>query len=108
MTYHVGRDGSIPGVVIRRILGVPLIRTVPIVPSLKKLLMDILLFAKAFRLLLKGRYDLLHTHEAASMFRVPVAKLFRVRRLYDIHSSLPRQLTNFRSKRFYPLFLLFE
>jgi glycosyltransferase involved in cell wall biosynthesis len=51
---------------------------------------------KAFRLLHRGRYDLLHTHEEACFFGLLLAKLFGLPHLYDMHSSLPQQLTNFR------------
>ena len=108
LTYHVGENVVIPGVSISRTLYIPFIQDIPIGPSWKKLFLDVLLFAKAFRFLLRGRYDLLHTHEEASFFGILLAKPFGVRHLYDMHSSLPEQLSNFQYTRFPSLIRLFE
>jgi glycosyltransferase involved in cell wall biosynthesis len=96
LTYHIGQSVNIPGVTILRTPMIRWIRKVPIGPSRTKLFLDIFLFLKAFRLLCNNRYDLLHTHEEASIFGLAFAKLFRLRHLYDMHSSLPQQLQNFR------------
>jgi glycosyltransferase involved in cell wall biosynthesis len=64
--------------------------------------------AKAFRMLRKGRYHLLHTHEEASFFGILLARFFRIPHLYDMHSSLPQQLRNFHYTNFRPLIRLFE
>jgi glycosyltransferase involved in cell wall biosynthesis len=108
VTYHVGQDVSIPGVVIHRTWKVPLIKSVKIGPSAPKLFLDLLLLVKSVRLLQKNRYDLLHTHEEASFFGMLLAKLFRVRHLYDMHSSLTQQLSNFRYSKFKPLINTFD
>jgi glycosyltransferase involved in cell wall biosynthesis len=108
LTYPIGRDVAIPGLRIVRISSIRFIRQVRVGPSWSKFLLDIFLFIKAIRLLRQGRYDLLHTHEEASHFGVLLAKLFRIRHLYDMHSSLPQQLCNFEFTRFRPLIRLFE
>ncbi|MFQ6040130.1 MAG: glycosyltransferase, partial [Candidatus Poribacteria bacterium] len=108
LTYHVGQNIKIPGVQIFRTPSIRFIREIPIGPSLKKVFLDILLFAKAFRLLQKGHYDLLHTHEEAGFFGVLLSKHFGIRHLYDMHSSLPQQLGNFRYYRFSLLIYLFN
>jgi glycosyltransferase involved in cell wall biosynthesis len=108
LTYPVGQDVEIPGVKIIRISSLRFIRQIPVGPSWKKLFLDILLFVKAVRILRQGRYDLLHTHEEASFFGILLAKLFGIRHLYDMHSSLPQQLQNFQFTRFRPLIRLFE
>lgn len=107
LTYHVGQPVMISGVTIFRLPAIPGIREIPIGPSRIKLFLDILLFAKAFRRLQKSRYDLLHTHEEACFFGPLLAKCFRLPHLYDMHSSLPQQLRNFRYSRFRPLIGLF-
>lgn len=107
LTYPVGQDVTLPGVTIHRIAALPFLRDIPIGPSRVKVVLDILLFYRAFRMLRKRRYDLLHTHEEASFFGVLLAKWFRVPHLYDMHSSLPQQLENFRYSRFRPLIDLF-
>jgi glycosyltransferase involved in cell wall biosynthesis len=53
------------------------------------------LFLKTFTLLLRNKYDVIHSHEEAGIFATPLAAIFRTRHLYDMHSSLPRQLVNF-------------
>lgn len=108
VTYHLGENVSIPGVTIHRIPRVPLVRSIKVGPSLIKPFLDVLLFAKAIRLLRRAHYDLLHTHEEAGFLGVLLARLFHVRHVYDMHSSLPQQLTNFRFTRFRPLLRLFE
>lgn len=108
LTYHVGQDVPIPGVVIHRTPNIGVIKSVKIGPSAVKLFLDVLLFMKAFGLLLKGRYDLLHTHEEASFFGVLLAKLFRTPHLYDMHSSPTEQLGNFRYTQLRPLIGLFD
>ncbi len=108
LTYHVGQDVVIPGVRIFRTASIGFIRDIPIGPSWMKPFLDILLFVKAFSMLRKGHYELLHTHEEACFFGILLARLFGIRHLYDMHSSLPQQLGNFRFTRFRPLIRLFE
>jgi glycosyltransferase involved in cell wall biosynthesis len=108
LTYHLGSDVTLPGVSIVRIPSVPGINTVAIGPSAAKLMLDVLVLIKAVCLLLGRRYDLLHTHEEASFFGMVLAKCFRVSHLYDMHSSLPQQLQNFRHCLARPLSYLFR
>ncbi len=107
VTYHIGEDVAIPDVVIRRIPSIPFIQKISIGPSVKKLFLDMFLIVKTLSLLLRRRYDLLHSHEEASFFCVLFAKVFRVPHLYDMHSSLPQQLGNFQYSKFSPLIWLF-
>ena len=97
VTYHIGRDVTVPGVAIHRIPAVPFINKVKIGPSLAKMILDVPLFFKTFALLCRNRYDVVHAHEEAVFFCL-VYKMFfwRLRVLYDMHSSLPQQLRNFR------------
>ena len=43
----------------------------------------------------RGKYDAVHSHEEGSWFGVVLAALLGLPHLYDMHSSLPQQLTNF-------------
>ena len=106
--YHVGKDIVIPGVNIYRIQNLPFIKEVPVGPSWTKVLLDVLVVTKAFRMLLSDRYDLLHTHEEASVFGSVLAKIFKIRHMYDFHSSIPEALGNFGYGRFSLLIKLFE
>jgi glycosyltransferase involved in cell wall biosynthesis len=95
VTYHVGQDMDIPGVRIFRIPRLPLIRRVKVGPSYIKPLLDLFLFFKAAAMLHAGRYDVIHAHEEAAYFSIPLAALSGSRLLYDMHSSLPQQLANY-------------
>lgn len=95
VTYHIGRDVSFPGVRLFRIPRMPFIKSLKVGPSWQKIPLDFLLFWKAFALLLRNRYDVIHSHEEAGFFSVVLSRLFHTRHLYDMHSSLPKQLVNF-------------
>jgi glycosyltransferase involved in cell wall biosynthesis len=95
VTYPLGEDVAIPGVRIFRTARVPFIKQVRIGPSAAKLVLDFLLFWKVVTLLSRNRYDVIHSHEEAAFFCALLSALFRTPHLYDMHSSLPRQLVNF-------------
>jgi len=95
-TYPIGQDVIVPGVRIYRTSSLPFIRQVPIGPSWSKLLLDILLFFKVVRMLATKRYDVIHSHEEGAFFGLVLSPIFRTPHLYDMHSSLPKQLRNFK------------
>lgn len=95
VTYPVGQNVELPGLRILRTINIPSVREVPVGPSFKKLVLNILIFFKALGLLISNRYDLIHTHEECSYFGTVFSKIFRVRHLYDFHSSLPQAMKNF-------------
>ena len=47
-------------------------------------------------LLCRRRYAVVHAHEEAVFWCLWLKPLFRFRLIYDMHSSLPQQLNNFR------------
>lgn len=108
VTYHLGQDVTIPGVTLHRIPNIPFIDEVKVGPSLTKLLLDCFVFVKAFVLLLRQRYDVIHSHEEASFFSVFLAAVFRTAHLYDMHSSLPKQLDNFNYGNIRPVIAVFR
>ena len=95
VTYPFGRDVSLPGLRVFRCLRPPFIREVRIGPSLAKIPLDLALTLTAARRALSERYDAVHSHEEGSFIGVLLASILRVPHLYDMHSSLPQQLTNF-------------
>jgi glycosyltransferase involved in cell wall biosynthesis len=99
VTYPFGKDVTIPGLRIFRSLRPPFIRHVAIGPSFAKIPLDLLLAVTALRRALSGRYDAVHSHEEGSFFGVVLASMLGVPHLYDMHSSLPQQLTNFAFSR---------
>jgi glycosyltransferase involved in cell wall biosynthesis len=78
-----------------RSLRVPFLTHVEIGPSLTKIPLDALLALTAVRRALSDRYDAVHSHEEGGVIGVILAALMRVPHVYDMHSSLPQQLTNF-------------
>jgi len=95
VTYHVGKDVEFPNVKIHRVRKIKMIQHVRIGPSRAKILLDVLVFFKAIQLLVRKRYDVIHSHEEASFFSMFLAWIFRTRHLYDMHSLLSKQLGNF-------------
>lgn len=108
VTYHIGQDVPIPRVEVHRIPSIFFVKKISIGPSLTKLFLDGFLLIKTIQLLFRSQYDLFHTHEEASFFGFILAKLFGIRHLYDMHSSLPQQLGNFQYSKFGPLIRLFS
>ena len=74
-------------------------RRVRIGPSVTKGMLDVLLGFTAARLVLTERYDAIHSHEEAGLLGIWLAEWLGIPHLYDMHSSLPQQLSNFRYTR---------
>ncbi|MBN1480456.1 glycosyltransferase [candidate division KSB1 bacterium] len=96
VTYHIGQNVAIDNLTIYRAKKVPFINKIKIGPSVPKVFLDSVLYNKAVQLLRKNSYDYLHTHEEAAFFGIPLARKYGLPHLYDMHSSLPQQLGNFR------------
>jgi glycosyltransferase involved in cell wall biosynthesis len=99
VTYPFGRDVSLPGLRVFRCVRPPFVRDVRIGPSLAKVPLDLSLAFTAFRRALSDRYDAVHSHEEGSFIGVLLASMRGIPHLYDMHSSLPQQLTNFSFSR---------
>jgi glycosyltransferase involved in cell wall biosynthesis len=108
VTYPFGKDVSIPGLRVFRSLRPPFVREVRIGPSLAKIPLDALLAITVVRRALSERYDAVHSHEEGSFIGVVLAAALGVPHLYDMHSSLPQQLTNFAFSRSRVLRRIFE
>ena len=116
VTYPFGADVAMPGLRVFRARRPPFVRRIGIGPSLAKIPLDALLTMAAFRRALAGpgdgrRYDAVHSHEEGGLIGIAIAALLRVPHLYDMHSSLPQQLTNFafsRSRLVRRIFLAIE
>ena len=99
VTYPFGRDVAMPGLRVFRSLRPPFVRRVGVGPSLAKLPLDTLLALTVLRRAFAARYDAIHSHEEGGVIGVLVAAILRLPHLYDMHSSLPQQLTNFAFSR---------
>jgi glycosyltransferase involved in cell wall biosynthesis len=107
-TYPFGDDVPVPDLTIVRCARVPGIRDVRIGPSLAKLLLDVPLYRLTARLLARGRFDVIHSHEEAAFFCQHLARKHTVPHVYDMHSSLPQQLENFSRFNLLPTRQAFE
>jgi glycosyltransferase involved in cell wall biosynthesis len=99
VTYPFGQTVSMPGLRVFRCLRPPFVRRVKIGPSLAKIPLDALLALTAIRRAFSARYDVIHSHEEGGVIGALLAMLLRVPHLYDMHSSLPQQLSNFAFSR---------
>lgn len=95
LTYGEGQDVDIPGVRIIRGPRFAFLGNVKTGPSVLKLFLDLFLILRTIGLLLTNRYDFVHAHEEAVFFCRYLKPIFRFKLVYDMHSSLPQQLTNF-------------
>ena len=96
LTYGPGQDVDIPGMRIVRIPRFSWLEPVPVGPSWKKLLLDFPMILWTIGLLLRHRYDVVHAHEESVFWCRFLKPIFRFRLIYDMHSSLPQQLENFK------------
>lgn len=99
LTFGQGEDVDIPGVRIVRLPGFLSRTPVKTGPSLRKLFLDCFLFLWTLALLVRHRYTIVHAHEEAVFFCRFLKPLFGFKLIYDMHSSLPQQLTNFNFTR---------
>ncbi|MDZ7264745.1 MAG: glycosyltransferase family 4 protein [candidate division KSB1 bacterium] len=108
VTYHLGQTIPFERVTYYRIPNIPFVKKIKVGPSKSKVVLDWFVFIKVVKLLLKNNYDVIHSHEEAGFFGAWLAKKFGVLHLYDMHSSLPQQLTNFQFTRLKFLIRMFE
>jgi glycosyltransferase involved in cell wall biosynthesis len=99
VTYPFGQNVEMPGLRVFRSLRPPFLHGVKIGPSFAKLPLDVLLTVTTCRRAFSTRYDAIHSHEEGGVIGAVLAMLVRVPHLYDMHSSLPQQLTNFAFSR---------
>ena len=99
VTYPFGRDVAMTRLTIHRSWRPPFARRVRVGPSFLKILLDLLLAVKAAHIASRGPYDLVHSHEEGGAIGLVLARMLGVPHLYDMHSSLPEQLSNFGATR---------
>jgi glycosyltransferase involved in cell wall biosynthesis len=96
VTYPIGRNVELPNLRIFRSLCPPFVTKVRIGPSPTKLLLDGLMVFTVLRRVIAERYDAIHSHEEMGLLGVWLARWLGIPHLYDMHSSLPQQLSNFK------------
>lgn len=97
LTYGYGEDIEMEGLRIFRTNQLPFIGKVKLGPSIPKIFLDVLLYNLTRKMLRENHYDVLHSHEEAAFFAVGLCRKYHLPHLYDMHSSLPLQLSNFKS-----------
>ncbi len=95
LTYGQGSDVLIPRLNVIRIPRFFKSSQIKVGPSLYKMFLDIFMILYTIKLLITHRYDVVHAHEEAIFFCRFLKPIFRFKLIYDMHSSLPQQLTNF-------------
>lgn len=108
LTYGEGQEVDIPGARVIRIPRIPFTDGVKVGPSGKKLVLDAVLVLWTIGLLMRNRYDFVHAHEESVFFCRLLKPLFGYKLVYDMHSSLPQQLTNFSFTKSRALIRSFE
>lgn len=99
VTYPFGADVQMPNLRIIRSAKPPFISRVKIGPSAAKVVLDAYLTVTILRQARREKYDAIHSHEEMGLLGVWLAKRLGIPHLYDMHSSLPQQLTNFSFAR---------
>ncbi|HSH74210.1 MAG TPA: glycosyltransferase family 4 protein [Longimicrobiales bacterium] len=99
LTYGEGQDVDLPGVRIFRIPRIRFLEPIKVGPSAAKAVLDVLMVAWTVTLLIRNRYAFVHAHEEAVFWCTFLKPIFRFKLVYDMHSSLPQQLTNFSFTR---------
>ncbi len=95
VTYPIGKPVELPGLRIYRAPQLPFIHEVKIGPSLAKFVLDLFVFFIATKQLCVSRYRYIHTHEEACVMGAVLSILFGCKHLYDMHSDLAEEMTNF-------------
>jgi glycosyltransferase involved in cell wall biosynthesis len=99
LTYGLGEPPPDLEVRVFRARGPQFCRTLPPGPSGRKIWLDVLLLASLIGRLCRERYDALYAHEEAALLARVAGGLFRIPYVYDMHSSLPLQITDWNFSR---------
>lgn len=94
LAYPFGNDPQLKSVRLFRSNGIPLVREVPIGPSVKKLLMDVPLFFSTMRRTVFGRYDVLHGVEEGALMAYLASRVSGTPYIFDMHSWMSEQLSD--------------
>jgi glycosyltransferase involved in cell wall biosynthesis len=99
LTYGVGSDPPDFSARVFRSRGPHFKRAIRAGPSRLKIWFDLLLFINLLLHLSRQRYDVLYAHEEGALLARLAGAIFRVPYIYDMHSSLPLQITDWKFSR---------
>lgn len=94
LTYHEGSPIDIPNCRHLRIPSIPLVHNVPPGFSIRKLICDVFMTFRVLSLSLRKEYDLIHAVEESVFMAMLVKLITGIPYIYDMDSSLPRQITD--------------
>jgi glycosyltransferase involved in cell wall biosynthesis len=92
LVYNEGTDVHLKNLKIYRITDTKYLRNIRPGFSLKKILCDILLFLKAWGLMSRRKYDLIHAGEEAVFMAMFFKTVYKTPYVYDLDSSIAQQL----------------
>ncbi len=92
LTYHEGEPVVHPGLTLHRIRRPPFARQVPPGPSLKKILCDLYMAPRALAMARRQHYDVVHAVEESVYMAMWIRRRQGTPYLYDMDSSLSRQI----------------
>ena len=96
LTYGVGDDPPPFAARVFRSRGPHFKRAIRAGPSRLKIWFDLLLFVNLLTHLSRHRYDVLYAHEEGALLARLAGAIFRIPYIYDMHSSLPLQITDWK------------
>jgi glycosyltransferase involved in cell wall biosynthesis len=99
LTYGVGGDPPNFSARVFRSRGPHFKRYIRAGPSRLKIWFDLLLFINLLIHLSRQRYDVLYAHEEGALLARLAGAIFRIPYIYDMHSSLPLQITDWKFSR---------
>jgi glycosyltransferase involved in cell wall biosynthesis len=108
LTYGIGEPPPDLNARLFRARGPSFCRTLRAGPSARKIWLDVLLFASLIGRLWRERYDALYAHEEAALLARLAGALFGIPYVYDMHSSLPLQITDWNFSRSRSVVALFR
>lgn len=92
LTFNEGEDVDYSGLTIHRVKPFPAITNVRPGFSIKKILLDVLIFFKFILLMIKNKYKVVHAVEESVFMAFVICPLFRIPYIYDMDSSMTTQL----------------
>ena len=96
LTYAVGGEPPDLAAKVYRSKGPHFRSSIEAGPSRIKIWFDFLLFLSLIGRLLRKRYELIYAHEEGAFLARVAGGLMRVPYIYDMHSSLPLQITDWK------------
>lgn len=92
--YNEGSQEVFKDVEIKRISNFPFTKGIRPGASIKKVILDIIMFFTCISEVRKNKYDIIHAIEESVFIALFLKKFFKVNYIYDMDSSLSEQLIN--------------